>query len=257
MTLPDRSPLALGLPRPRFLASVRDVGEALLAVRLGAEVIDLKEPRQGALGAVPLAEQARILAALGPSRPIVSATVGDLPLDPHALAAAIRRTSSSGVDVVKFGVFAAGEAALAGLAALDAELRRAPPPTQLVPLFFADRLPGIDQAITLGRAALRVAGVSGVMLDTADKEAGALPEIFDCEDLAAFATAVQETGGFAGLAGSLRLEHIPTLAVTGANLLGFRCALCLGGRTGTLDEAAFRAVRDRLRAVRRTAALAT
>lgn len=215
MTLSIRVRLALGLPRPRFLASVRDVGEALLAARLGADVIDLKEPRQGALGAVPLADQQRILAALGPSRPIVSATVGDLPLDPPELAAAIRRTAASGVDVVKFGVFATGEAARAGLAALDAELRRAPPPAQLVALFFADRLPSIGQAITLARAALRVTGVAGVMLDTADKQRGTLPDIFDGEDLAAFAAAARETGGFACLAGSLRLEHIAKLAEGG------------------------------------------
>jgi (5-formylfuran-3-yl)methyl phosphate synthase len=257
MTLANRGHLALGLPRPRFLASVRDVGEALLAARLGAEIIDLKEPRQGALGAVPLVEQQRILSALGPSRPIVSATVGDLPLDPVALAVAIRRTAASGVDVVKFGVFAAGDAALAGLAALDRELRRALPPTQLVALFFADRLPGIDQAIRLARAALRVTGVAGVMLDTADKQAGALPEIFGCDELARFCVAVRKASGFAGLAGSLRPEHIDDLAETGADLLGFRGVLCLGGRTNPLDEAAFRRVRDRLRAVRRTAALAT
>jgi (5-formylfuran-3-yl)methyl phosphate synthase len=257
MTPSNRGSLALGSPRPRFLASVRDVEEALMAARLGAEVIDLKEPRQGALGAVPLAEQARIVAALGLSRPIISATVGDLPLDPRALAEAIRRTAAGGVDVVKFGVFAGGAAALAGLERLDQELRRAPPPAHLVALFFADRLTSIDEAITLASAAVRVTGVAGVMLDTADKNAGTLPDIFHGDDLARFAAAVQEAGGFAGLAGSLRLEHIAELAETGANLLGFRGALCLGRRTNTLDEAAFRGVRDRLRAVRRTAALAT
>ena len=69
-------------PRPRFLASVRDRHEARLAAALGADVIDLKEPRHGALGAVARDEQRAILAALGEQRPVVSATVGDLPRRP-------------------------------------------------------------------------------------------------------------------------------------------------------------------------------
>ncbi|MCC6439946.1 MAG: hypothetical protein IT476_04920, partial [Rhodanobacteraceae bacterium] len=38
------------------------------------------------------------------------------------------------------------------------------------------------------------------------------------------------------------------LAATGADLLGFRGALCAGDRNAALDPAAFRAVRERLRA---------
>ena len=36
----------------RFLASVRDAEEAELALETGADIIDLKEPNRGALGAV-------------------------------------------------------------------------------------------------------------------------------------------------------------------------------------------------------------
>ena len=37
-----------------LLASVRSVAEAELALAGGADVIDLKDPSQGALGALPL-----------------------------------------------------------------------------------------------------------------------------------------------------------------------------------------------------------
>jgi (5-formylfuran-3-yl)methyl phosphate synthase len=244
---------------PRFLASVRDVGEALLAARLGADIIDLKEPRQGALGAVPEREQRAILAALGRGRPLVSATVGDLPFEPEVLVSAINRTTEVGVDLVKFGVFAAGEAAMVGLVELDRQLRRTPPARPLVVLFLADRLAAGDEAAVLARAALRVCGVAGVMLDTADKGSGRLVEVMAPAELSRFVAAVHAGGGFAGLAGSLSIGDIDALASTGADVLGFRGALCHGDRKASLCVEAFARVRDQIdsaRVSRRAAASA-
>jgi uncharacterized protein (UPF0264 family) len=237
-------------PAPHFLASVRDVGEALLAARLGADIIDLKEPRQGALGAVPEEEQRAILAALGRTRPKVSATVGDLPFEPDVLVPAIHRTADVGVDLVKFGVFAAGEAALTGLAELDRQLRLAPSARPLVVLFLADRLADGDQAVALARAALRVCGVAGVMLDTADKGSGSLADVMKIADLRRFVAAAHAAGGFAGLAGSLALRHVGDLAATDADVLGFRGALCDGDRKAMLSAAAFARVRDQIYSAR-------
>jgi dihydroneopterin aldolase len=62
-----------------FLASVRDAAEAEMALACGADIIDLKDPSQGALGAVSLdaiASTVRCVAGRAP----VSATIGDLPL---------------------------------------------------------------------------------------------------------------------------------------------------------------------------------
>ena len=233
---------------PLFLASVRDRGEALLAAALGADIIDLKEPREGALGAVVHAEQRAILAALGPRRPAVSATVGDLPLAAAPLAAAIRATAANGVDIVKFGVFAAGEEAAAGLRALGRELRGERP--TLVVVLLADWLGGLGEILDIACRAIGECGAAVVMLDTAGKAGGSLPELLAPLELARFVDAVQAAGRFAGLAGSLRAEHIEQLAATGADLLGFRGALCKGGRAAGLDPAAFRVVRERLHAAR-------
>jgi len=243
---------------PSFLASVRDVDEARLAVRLGADIVDLKEPRQGALGAVAETEQRAILAALGRQRPRVSATVGDLPFEAGTLLPAIHRVAAVGVDLIKFGVLAGGEAALAGLAELDGRLRRMPPATPLVVLFFADRL-GDDDAAALARAALSVCGVAGVMLDTADKGSGRLTEVMTIAELTRFVAAAHAAGGFAGLAGSLALADIGDLAAAGADVLGFRGALCDGDRRASLSAAAFTRVRDQIASVsaaRRAEALA-
>lgn len=232
---------------PRLLASVRNTEEARLAAALGADVIDLKEPRHGALGAVARDEQRAILAALGEARPVVSATVGDLPLEAAPLAAALRATAATSVDIVKFGVFARGDEAAAGLRALGRALRDGTP--TLVAVLPADRLGGIGEILDLARRAVGDCNVAGVMLDTAAKARGSLPELLAPRDLARFVAEVHAAGRFAGLAGSLRAEHVEALAETGADLLGFRGALCAGDRSAALDPAAFRAVRERILAV--------
>ncbi len=251
----------IGELTPRFLASVRSLDEAQLAGALGAELIDLKEPSQGALGAVATAEQRRIVAAmrgLASPRPPISATVGDLPFEPTMLADAIRRTAQSGVDIVKFGVYASGETARQGFLELDRELAGESPSVTLVALLLADRLADLDEALALARAALRVRGVAGVMLDTAEKgtRVRALPDVLSRTELGRFVADVHEHGGFAGLAGCLGLEHIEALVATGADILGFRGALCYGSRTGMLDARAFVRVFDRLKAARASASAA-
>jgi uncharacterized protein (UPF0264 family) len=242
-------------PKPRFLASVRSLEEALLAGVLGAELIDLKEPSNGALGAVATAEQRRIVAALqetGKARPPVSASVGDLPFEADVIADAIQRTAETGVDIVKFGVHACGEAARQGFLDLDVRLDRAPPSVVVVALLLADRLTDINEALALARAALRVTGIKGVMLDTAEKgaQARALPDIFTGAELTRFVAEVHAGDGFAGLAGCLRIDDIEPLVATGADVLGFRGALCHGSRNGMLDGQAVIGVHDRLKAAR-------
>jgi len=191
-------------PPLRLLASVRDAREALLALSLGADIIDLKEPAAGALGAVPPEEQLRVLAALGSRRPQVSATVGDLPLEAGAsLAAAIAATAARGVDIVKFGVFGGGAAAMAALDALDRHLQDAAVSVLLVPVLLADRLRDARELERLAVRALGLHGVAGVMLDTAgkvgiDASARRLTQIFTAAQLQRFVAVVQAAGGFAG-----------------------------------------------------------
>ncbi len=249
----------------RFLASVRDAAEARMAAARGADIVDCKEPDRGALGAVPLTAQRQILAALGSRRPIVSATVGDLPLEAHSLAGAIRQTAAVGVDIVKFGVFAAAERSQEGLRLLDALLRTQPSPVPLVAVLLADRINDIDALCALAGQALRVHGVSGVMLDTVAKGDGtsrgrSLPEIFPVDALRRFVKAVHAAGASAGLAGALRVEQIAMLETTGADVLGFRGALCGGMRTSALEPAAVAGVGAQIalaNAVRKSRALAS
>ena len=219
-----------------LLASVRSAAEAALAVGGGADIIDAKEPAAGALGRVDSEVLRAILRDVAGRRPI-SATIGDLELSPSAVAAAVEATAADGADIVKIGVFpGALEATWAALRPL------AHGGLRLVAVMFADRAPDLVEFPE--RCA--EAGFYGVMLDTADKAAGPLTAHLDREALAGFVARARGLGLVSGLAGSLRLGDIPSLAPLGADYLGFRSALTVAGRSSGLDAAALRNVREAL-----------
>ena len=87
-----------------LLASVLSPEEAEAALRGGADIIDLKDPRRGALGALPDAVIRAAVARVAGRRP-VSVTAGDLPMEPTVVAGAARRIGGLGVDFVKVGLW--------------------------------------------------------------------------------------------------------------------------------------------------------
>ena len=230
------------------LASVQSVDEAGLALATGVDIIDLKDPHTGALGALP-ADVIRAAVARIAGERTVSATAGDLPMDAMRIAAAVQRVAELGVDVVKVGLQDGPELEHC-LAALGSVAARG---VQIVAVFFADR--AFDLALVE-----RVAdhALAGIMLDTADKRAGTLRDCVDDGRLALFVERARVSGLLCGLAGSLRASDVPALTALAPDYLGFRGALCAAGRTGALDPARVRSICAAVRAQAETsAAMAT
>jgi len=215
-----------------FLASVRDPAEAELALAAGADIVDLKDPGHGALGALSpdvIADCVRVVAGRAP----VSATIGDRPLEGEARAAVLA-TAALGVDYVKLGLFPGGDPKR-GLNRLTTAASQ----TRLIFVLFADAMPAFD-AIAL---AARI-GAHGVMFDTLGKSAGPLPDHISYMTLAGHIAAAKAEGLVVGLAGSLQARHVPSLVALAPDLLGFRGALCHGGdRTEALDAGRLAAIR--------------
>lgn len=216
----------------RFLASVTDEHEARLCVALGADIIDAKDPSSGALGPLSPPTVAAIRAAV-PAHLPVSATIGDPGVDPEDLAHRAECMAAAGVDYIKVGLDAEP------LRVLGRLQRASLGSARLVAVLLADRGPDLS---IIGAAAS--AGFAGVMLDTADKRAGALPDIVAAEELQAFLGAAKRATLFAGLAGSLHARHARALMAFGPDVLGFRGGLCRRNeRAGAIDADAVRAVR--------------
>ncbi len=210
----------------RFLASVRSLAEAQLAAAYGADIIDCKEPRAGALGALDVATIAAIRQAV-PSHIPVSATVGDDAVQGPDLLSRVTLAGNAGADFVKIGL----ESSARCKGAIDALSKDCFGSCRLVGVVLADK--GVD----LGLVELCApAGFAGVLLDTADKSGGALPDIVHQDRLAAFVARAHENGLFAGLAGALRAGHVSQLSALKPDVLGFRGALCrASGRENDLD----------------------
>ncbi len=215
-----------------MLASVTGPEEAAIALDGGADVIDLKDPTQGALGAVP-AEVVREAVAAVAGRRQVSAVAGNLPLRPNRVLPAVEALAEAGAGWVKLGLFPGGDLAgtLRALAPMAERVR-------LVGVLFADREPDLSVV-----AALAAAGFAGAMLDTQAKGAGRLLSHCDLPALARFVALCRAHGLQCGLAGRLEPPDVPRLLVLEPGLLGFRGALCAEGRAGPIDPARVRLIR--------------
>ena len=216
-----------------MLASVADAQEAALVASGGADIVDFKDPRRGALGAVEPDIVAAGVRAVG-GRARISATLGDPPYKAEPLVARARALKAAGADTLKLALDAA---ALSALREPLAELARE---TKLVGLMFADEAPDFDLIPQF--AAL---GFAGAMLDTRDKTAGRLLTHLDLARLAAFCARCSTAGLASGLAGSLEPPDIPRLRLAAPDVLGFRGALCVArDRVAAIDAQAVALVRD-------------
>jgi (5-formylfuran-3-yl)methyl phosphate synthase len=233
--------------KPAFLASVTNAGEADIALKGGADIIDCKDPASGALGALS-AETVRSTVAHIAGRLPVSATVGDLPADAQLLTDAVARMVMTGIDIVKVGFFGDLDPRPAIAAIGRAHARSTP----VVAVLMADRSPEFSII-----ADVAAAGFAGVMLDTADKSAGRLTSALAPARLADFVRLAGDKGLFVGLAGSLTADDIPALAKLQPDMLGFRGALCSGGRVNAIEANRVGTVRQGIDAAKRAIARET
>lgn len=197
-----------------FLASVTSVEEAQMVIDV-ADIIDLKSPAEGALGALPHATVEAVVRFVDGRKP-VSATIGDLPMSPQILHDAVAGMARTGVDIVKVGFFGLDHHADCAMALSSLATQ-----CNIVAVMFADQKPEFSLIPVLADA-----GFHGVMLDTADKSAGGLRRWLDDPAIQQFVDMAGAADLLTGLAGSLRLEDILPLSEIRPDYLGFRGALC-------------------------------
>ena len=226
----------------RLLVSVSTAEEARDAIEGGADIIDAKDPRAGALGPVSLETLAAIRLAAGPTR-LLTAALGDVQqaLGPGAWGLGTARTeieslacayASAGAGLVKLGCAVGTVAARDGLAAAVRGAGRAG--AGVVAVTYADATG--PAAVTLDAVIdLAVAvGARGVLVDTANKTGPGLTSLVRIEQLAAWTARARRSGLLAAVAGSLSVDQLPAVAACGAHVVGVRGAACEGGRLGRI-----------------------
>src|SRR2546426_4834741 len=204
----------------QLLISVAGPAEARAALHGGADVIDAKDPRRGALGPVSVQRLAAIRAAVAGARPL-SAAVGDATSE-YAVAGSVAAALSVGVAFVKLGL--AGVASEARADRLAVAARRAVETavvTRLVLVAYADWRSAASLPPARVVAVAADTGAAGVLLDTATKRA----PLFAVESpagVAAWVAAAHAAGLFAALAGGLSGPDLARARSLGADVVGVR-----------------------------------
>ncbi len=234
----------------RLLVSVVDAGEARTAAAAGADIVDVKNPAEGSLGAPSPAVIAGVRAAVPTELP-VSAAIGDMPNLPGTAALAAAGAAGSGATYVKVGLW--GVATEDEAVALLRAVRDAVPGAVVVAAAYADGqrvVTGIAGAPLAPALLPRVASAAGVevcLLDTAIKDGRGLLEWLSPETLTSLVAEAHAAGLEVALAGALRAEDLAVIRDTGADIAGVRSAVCANGRrSAPLDGALVAAMRQRL-----------
>jgi (5-formylfuran-3-yl)methyl phosphate synthase len=220
----------------RLLVSVTDAREARVAVEAGVDIVDVKNPDEGSLGAAGPGVIERVREVVGAQRP-VSAAIGDLPNLPGTAALAALGAAGAGAAYVKVGLWGTSttdEAVAVLAAARDAVDDRA----VVIGAAYADaeRVPGGPLPPEAVVEAARGADVGGCLLDTAVKDGRGLFEWLTREALEALVAEGHAAGLEMALAGALRAEELSAVRATGADIAGVRAAACRDGRrTAPLD----------------------
>jgi len=217
----------------QLLISVRSRDEARAAFQGGANIIDAKEPRAGALGAVSLSTFASIAECIAGQVP-VTAALGDAD-DERLLEDRARAFGLAGAAFVKVGFAAIDSQARVVSLLAAAQKGVSATGAAVVAVAYADHdrvaAPSPDAIV----AAAAVAGAQGVLLDTATKDGVGLLQLFDELALSAWVRRVQASRMFAALAGQLRAIDLDVVKAMGANIAGVRGAACDGDRHGHIN----------------------
>jgi (5-formylfuran-3-yl)methyl phosphate synthase len=227
----------------RLLVSVVDADEARVAAAAGADIVDVKNPAEGSLGAPSPSVIAAVRGTVPAELP-VSAAIGDMPNLPGTAALAALGAARSGATFVKVGLW--GAATEAEAVDLLRAVRDGAAGSVVVAGAYADaaRVPDAPLAPQLLPRVARAAGVGVCLLDTAVKDGRGLLDWLSPDALTSLVAEAHAAGLEAALAGALRMEDLSVVRATGADIVGVRSAACGDGRrSGPLEAARVRALR--------------
>jgi uncharacterized protein (UPF0264 family) len=217
----------------RLLVSVVSAEEAKRALAGGADIIDVKDPTEGALGAPSPRVLSDVVGAVGTAAP-VSVALGDLPALPHTAALAARGARACGARFVKVGL--RGVCELEGAVAMVSAVAEAVGPgTSVIAATYADARALDPPALAPAWLPDLVArtGIAGALVDTFVKDGRGLYRWLSESELVDLVDRTRAAPGSFAIAGQLRLGELRRVE---ADIVGVRSAVCrCGDRTGELD----------------------
>jgi len=233
--------------RVRLLVSVVNADEVEAALAGGADIVDVKNPAEGSLGAPVPALLRAVTSRVAPPAE-VSVALGDAPHLPGTMALAAAGAAACGADYLKIGLLGSArpEQALELLAAVRRAAADVRPGARLMAAAYADasRVGALPPRELPSIA--RRAGFHGVMLDTAVKDGTSTFAAMSEDGVADFLAAARMLGLVTALAGALGPADLERAQRLGAEIVGVRGSACEGGRLGVVSAGRVRALRAAL-----------
>lgn len=214
----------------QLLISVVNEKEAQAAADGGADIVDVKNPHEGALGA-NFPHVIRKIRQCTPEILPVSAAIGDAPDKPGATALAALGASVCNVQYVKVGLYGTKtpNQAIFLLKQVCRAVREYNFGIKIIAAAYADaHIIGAFPALESPFVSFE-AGADGCMLDTAVKNGNTLFSYLGDDELQGFVRDCHKNGLVCALAGSLKDADIPRLSKISPDIIGFRSAACTKG----------------------------
>ena len=225
----------------KLLVSPRDIEEAKAVIRGNADIVDVKNPKEGSLGAnfpwviksiKDLVEQE------GGNGMQMSAAIGDFYYKPGTASLAALGAASVGADYIKIGLFKikTREEAIDLLSGVVKAVKGYDPTKKVVSAFYSDykRINSISpfEITEIGKEV----DIDVSMVDTGVKDGKSTFEFLSEDELTTFVSESKALGLETALAGSLTFEDIPVLKRIAPDILGVRGMVCGGDRNAQVQE---------------------
>lgn len=213
-----------------LLISPINTEEAHEAIEGGADIIDVKNPKEGSLGA-NFPWVIKSVREMTPKDMLVSATLGDVPYKPGTVSLAALGASVSGADYIKVGLYGTKnyDEALEVMKNVVKTVNDYNEDAIVVASGYADayRVGAVDP-MEIPNVAVD-AGADLAMVDTAVKDGTTLFDFMNEEKIAEFNDKIHDYGLKSALAGSIKKDQLKTLYNLGCDVVGIRGAACTGG----------------------------
>jgi uncharacterized protein (UPF0264 family) len=220
----------------RLMISVKSEAEAREALLGGAEILDVKNPGEGSLGAQS-PETIKNIKTLASGSVKISAAIGDMPNLPGTAALAGLGAALCGADYIKVGLYGTRRKADAEMLLQEVQKAVRDFDASVIAAAYAD----FQRAGTLNPEYLpeiaASAGVRGCLLDTAIKDGQCLFDFLPPAIICLLVEQAHADGLMFGLAGALSEKELLLARELGADVAGIRTAACHNNRRdGALDS---------------------
>lgn len=212
----------------KLLVSPQNSSEAMECVNGEADIIDVKNPVEGSLGA-NFPWVIREIRSIVPDHIPLSATLGDVPYKPGTVALAALGAAHAGATYIKVGLFGTKTVAEATdvMLAVTKTVVEYQLPVSVVAAGYAEGEEiGCINPLLIPEIAHKSSS-DFAMIDTSNKKNGkSIFDVLTVEDLKQFIEHSRKWKLGTALGGSITLAHIPILKKLKPDIVGIRGAVC-------------------------------